>query len=172
MFERQRPTQIPTTPVWHLQTEWHWIARAKWLSAALALAALLFAGCGVASTPAGPTVKPCPGPQETPVLATPALILTANTPNRTGGAQVGELVVVEVASTTKWTLTTSSSSLSNLTPQAEQGVFDTQHHLCVWSWRARSAGTAIISLTGTALCEPEKACPAYAALMTFTVNVS
>lgn len=150
----------------------------------VALAALLaLAGCASAtsavggthtatSTPGKPgvgklTVRGCPGPWGTANDAgTPALVLTNQ--QKSGDAHVGDLIQVQVPATQHWTQIDASP---NLALQQPAGVQDSAKNVCMWTYRAISAGDATVNLTGGALCEPAQPCPAYAVVADFSITI-
>ncbi|WIG58463.1 MAG: hypothetical protein OJF49_001209 [Ktedonobacterales bacterium] len=155
---------------------------------AVALVALLFAlaGCGVTNASSGrvassgsatatvqqgvikgTTVRPCPGPAGSAGdVGTPALVLGPGKVN--GSAHVGDLIQLQLPTTQHWMPGTVSASLETLEPA---GIQDDQHGICVWNYRALSAGTASINFTATARCEPPLMCPQYVAETLFTVQI-
>lgn len=153
---------------------------------ALGLVALLvaLAGCGVtnagragssASATAtiqqgvikGTTVRPCPGPAGSASdVGTPALVLGPGKVN--GSAHVGDLIQLQLPTTQHWMPGTVSGSLETLDPA---GIQDDQLGICVWNYRALSAGTASINFTATARCEPPLMCPQYVVETLFTVQI-
>lgn len=155
------------------------------MAALVVLAALTaLAGCGAStgtangapgsatSTPGKPgvgklTVRGCPGPLgNADDAGTPALVLTNQA--KSGEAHVGDLIQVQVPATQRWNEVKASS---NLALQQPAGVQDGTKNVCVWTYRALSAGSATVNLTGGALCEPNQACPAYAVLADFSISI-
>lgn len=180
----------------HLSLRRHVIAYPKRLIApacgsALALLALLVAGCGTTTvslgssptatataTPTrhlggGLTVRPCPGPFGSAMTASDnVVILTGTTPNRTASAHVGQTVEIQLPARNLWRYDASRSAMAPLSLNQPAGVEDGQLDLCVWNFTARSTGTATLSFIGSPLCEPNMACPAIILAMSFTVNVA
>lgn len=114
------------------------------------------------------TVRGCPGPFGTSTDAgSPRLVLTNQT--KSGDAHVGDLVQVQVPATYRWSQVDASS---NLALQQPAGVQDSAKNVCVWTYRALSAGAATVQLTGGALCEPTQPCPAYAVVADFSISVN
>ena len=87
------------------------------------VSALTLAGCGISSgsvtygpgagsttTPGtghtgGTSIRPCSGPwASVNVAGTPALVLTLQTPSKSGAAQVGDLVQVRLPITNHWSI--------------------------------------------------------------------
>jgi len=142
---------------------------------------LALAGCGYSTTSTsdggsstgpitGTTVRPCVGPPAgVGVEGQPTLTLTDATPNRAGTTHVGDLVQVQLSANFHWGL---DATPAGLTPTQYVGSLDQARQICFWNFRAQSAGTTTIQLTGTALCESGKPCPMYARLEKFTVQVS
>ena len=151
---------------------------------AIAVVTLLaLAGCGSATsavggahtatgTPGKPgvgklTVRGCPGPWGTANDAgSPAVVLTNQ--QKSGNARVGDLIQVQVPATQHWTQIDASP---NLALQQPAGVQVSATNVCVWTYRAISAGDASVQLTGGALCEPTRPCPAYAVLADFAITI-
>lgn len=152
----------------------------------LALALMLLAGCGAATTAAGhsahastptPTqpvigktsVRGCPGPYgNASSLGNPALVLTLQ--QKSGAVRTSNLVRVEVPADMRWNLASASANLALVEPG---GVQDSQRNVCVWSFHARASGNAAIELTGVALCDqPDIACPQYAEVADFSLSIS
>ena len=104
------------------------------------------------------------------MAGTPALVLTLQTPNKSGTAHVGDFVQVRLPITNHWSIQSASSTLSMLQPA---GFQDQRLDVCAWNFRAKSAGDATLSFTGLPLCDqPNKPCPQYALAEAFTVHLS
>lgn len=118
----------------------------------------------------GATARPCNGPYaDVGVEGQPDLILTDATADHKGTVAVGGLVQVQLQGTWHWGL---GKTGSNLAVTQYDGAFGQARNLCFWNFRAQSAGSATIDLTGTALCEPNQQCSMIARAETFTVQVS
>lgn len=164
-----------------------------WGVAVLALVSL--AGCGVTSTsgtgaapnptststgtktPAPPSAPPaaqaCPaGASNATDIGSPALILTDSNSGQTNIAKVGELVVVKLPATRRWSYSRTASRTPGLTELQPFGVEDKALNQCIWSWRATAAGTQTLAFGGAALCPPGQVCPQLVMAEDFTVQVS
>lgn len=132
-------------------------------------------GAGTASTATtsgpgkGTSVKPCPIVGTSVNLGTPALVLTPKTANQEATAHVGDQIVVELPTTSRWQLAHAASA--QLQPNDPQGALDDSLNACVWSFHAQSAGETSLNFTGSAVCESGKECPQFQLNLTFTIKV-
>ncbi len=159
--------------------------RHLWLAALAALLALLLTACGASgargggavsgspsatsSTGAGLTVRPCLGFYSGG--DNPAVTLTNSSANVTGGARAGDVIELRLDDHHSWKLT-GIKPTGSLTSLSSQGLLDSADGTCVWILRAVTPGDAVVTFTGTALCDPTQACPQYAILQTFTIHIS
>jgi hypothetical protein len=167
------------------------------LSLLLGALALLVAGCGAASTVGGAgsaatatatprphtgpqegglTVRPCPGPWGSVSGAgTASEVLTPATASHTSQAHLGDLVQVQLPTNMHWAYqsgASSSGSGGSLQMLSPAGLQDAQQDVCVWNFRAVSAGSATLTFQGMPLCDPNQPCTTTAQQLTFTVDVS
>jgi len=155
-------------------------------TSAVMLMLLAFGACGVSSTSLassgaatptattgasgkGTSVKPCPIVGTSVDIASPSLILTPKSANQQATAHVGAVIVVELPATSRWTLNQTASV--QLQPSDPQGALDEGLNVCVWAFRAQSAGTASLSFTGSAVCENGQECPQFALPLSFTISI-
>jgi hypothetical protein len=139
---------------------------AGFLLASLACVALLaLAACGVtSSTQSGAqsgshpqvltghtAVRPCTGPFAAASAQAPKLILTLQTPNLAGTAQVGDVVQVRLPVTNHWTLASVPNGLRLTGLPAQQ---DAQLNVCFWTFKVSATGTYQLSFTGVTPCDP------------------
>lgn len=111
----------------------------------------------------------CPDSSDSP--GNPALILTPTTPDRTGSAHVGDIVQVQLPTTSKWTYTPAQSA-GALSPTSPSGVLIHSLNSCVWSFKAVADGAQTLSFMGQAICKVGQPCADYRIAMTFSVTVS
>lgn len=87
---------------------------------------------------------------------------------------VGERLQVRLISTFRWQLRESDPNAS-LAPTSAEGWFETGSSAgagaCVWDFTAAHAGSVTLDYAGGAVCLPDVACPAIAAVATFDVTV-
>lgn len=145
-----------------------------------ALMTVLLAACGASSassgstaSTAGPqtgmTIRPCLGSYTG--VSNPALTLTNASSNVSGSAHVGDTIEIHLDGHHKWSLSGAKPS-DTLTVETTQGLLDGTNGTCVWVFRASAPGDAVVTYTGTALCDPTQACPQYAILQTFNIHIS
>jgi hypothetical protein len=132
-------------------------------------------GAGDASTPTtsasgtGASAKPCPVVGTSVNLGTPALVLTPKSANEETTAHVGDQIVVELPTTSRWRLAQAQSA--QLQPNDPQGALDDSLNACVWSFKAQSSGDAALDFTGSAVCESGQVCPDFQLNLTFAIKV-
>lgn len=156
-------------------------ARMLLLTALVALAALalLVAGCGGAGATGGGATsgaggggtssaqtQPCNGSIGAHGT-TPSVTLRNTDANHTATAPVGEVVEIRLDGQHVWKLGSVTPN-GALTSVGAQGALEQGD--CVWDFQVAQAGDAVVTFTGTALCQPNQACPAYAMLVTFTIH--
>ena len=152
--------------------------RWRWLVALVALLALLVAGCGSAGTTGGGATSGSGGGASTAQTlpcdgsigahgTTPSVTLHNSDASHTATAPVGEVVEIRLDGQHVWKLTSVKPDVA-LTRVGAQGALEQGD--CVWDFRVERPGDAVVTFTGTALCQPNQACPAYAMLATFTIH--
>jgi hypothetical protein len=126
---------------------------------------------GVAKPPSGGlAVRSCLGSFGSATASgTPNVILTPHADNGTASAHVGDLVQVRLPMTLQWRLEGTPADMVMVTPS---GVQDDALGMCVWTFRAVSAGTAQLDFAGTAVCERAVPCAQIAIAADFTVDIS
>lgn len=133
-------------------------------------------GCGVA-TDKGTTATNtrtatigCPGGLGAGTgVAAPALVLTIKDASHESRAHVGEVIQVRLPATQRWTLGKGGEGGLMLLQPA--GYWDERLSTCVWNFKADKAGATTVRFVGTAICEPEQMCPAYAVDEEFSIAV-
>ncbi len=144
----------------------------RWLAAqmALALVALLVAGCnGLGSIGGGSTsatALPCDGA----VLAgggAPSVTLRSTDADHVATAAVGSVVEIRMDGQHAWHAAVVTPA-DALTPVGAQGALE--HGECVWEYQVAQVGDASVEINGGALCLPKQPCPLYAILATFTIH--
>lgn len=151
----------------------------------LLLATLALAGCGAGAQPArggasggtstsaipggGLAVRPCPAVvSDASQLGPLALILTPGAPS--GTLRVGEFAQTRLPANLHWTLTTPSPLLGATGPAGGQ---DLSLNVCYWTFRAQQTGSATLTFSGVAPCDPSTgACSNAVTQQTFTITVS
>ncbi len=164
-------------------------ARAMFTASAAMLMMLALGACGVSSTSAlgagsnsaaTPTAttsaagkdtsaKPCPVVGTSVNLGSPALVLTPKSAKQEAVAHVGDLIVVELPTTSRWRFNQAASA--QLQPGDLQGVLDDSLNACVWSFHAQSTGTTTLSFGGSAVCESGQMCPQFVIALNFPIKV-
>jgi hypothetical protein len=118
----------------------------------------------------GTTVKPCPG-----VLSAaetkPTITLTVANAYKTTQAHVGDVIEVRLSAKMQWSQPTIGTA-GVLTALQPQGGMDEQTQTCQWLFAAAKPDTVKLEFTGGPLCEPNVACPAYAEVEQFTLQIS
>lgn len=141
----------------------------------LSSATTLGPGAGGAATAttsasgAGASAKPCPIVGASVNLGAPALVLTPKSANQEVTAHVGDQIVVELPTTSRWRLAQAASA--ELQPNDPQGALDDSLHACVWSFHAQSAGSTTLDFTGSAVCEAGQACPQFQLNLSFAIKI-
>jgi hypothetical protein len=151
----------------------------RWLVILVALLALLMAGCGSAGATGGGATSgtggggastartlPCDGSVGAPG-GTPSATLRNTDASHAATAPVGAVVEFRLDGQHVWTLGTVKPN-GALTPVGAQGALEQGD--CVWDFQVAQAGDAVITFTGTALCQPKQGCPQYALLASFTIH--
>lgn len=151
----------------------------RWRVAVVALLALLVAGCGSAGATGGGATSgtggggastaqalPCDGSLDAPGETPSATLLNTDVSHATT-APKGAVVEVRLDGQHVWKLGTVSPQ-GALTPDGAQGALEQGD--CVWDFQVAQAGDAMITFTGTALCQPNQMCPQYALLASFTIH--
>jgi hypothetical protein len=164
--------------------EWrHWLAAQLTLALVALLVALLVAGCGGAGAVGGGTTGagsgagsgsasvtklPCNGSVGAGGGA-PSVTLRSSDASHQASAPVGALVEIRMDGRHVWRLGVAAPN-GALTAVGAQGALEQGE--CVWDFRVAQAGDAVVTFTGTALCQPQQMCPQYALLARFTVHGS
>lgn len=151
------------------------------LVALVAMLAMLLAGCGGAGATAGGATSGVGG-SRTPIAKTlpcsgsvgasgaaPSVTLRNSDASHDATAPVGATVEFRMDGQHVWRLGSVTPS-SALTPVGAQGAL--QQGACVWDFQVAQVGDAVVLFTGTALCQPNQACPQYALLAKFTIHGS
>lgn len=166
---------------------------------AVLVLALGVAGCGAAGTagaasgsgapgtptpnasvnPGGPrqtSVRPCLGPSGSvsDVNPQPAVVLTPASADHPATAHVGDIIQVRLSTTRSWRYLNSAGNSSGVLEMLQPAsIQDGTLGLCVWNFKAQSAGTATLNFAGSPTCDqPNAVCPQNVLALTFTVNVS
>jgi hypothetical protein len=116
--------------------------------------------------PRGATPLPCTGIYT--ASPAPALILS-NGGATSGSAHVGDVFQIVLDGGHVWNLTRVTGSATAENPV---GMFNRTTGNCVWRFKATMPGAALIAFTGVANCARDQACPDYAILAQFSVEVS
>ena len=130
--------------------------------------------------PGGPrqtSVRPCLGPSGSvsDVKPQPAAVLTpATPPDHTATVHTGDVVQVRLPTTRSWRyLSDTSDSSGAVTLLQPASVQDGTLGVCVWNFKAQSAGTATLSFAGSPICDqPGAVCPQNILALSFTIVVS
>lgn len=130
--------------------------------------------------PGGPnktSVRPCLGPfgSVSDVRPQPAVVLTpATPPDHTATAHIGDVIQVRLPTTRSWRYLNNTSDSSGAVALLQPaGVQDGTLGVCVWNFKALSAGTAALSFAGAPLCDqPGAVCPQNILALDFTITVS
>ncbi len=149
------------------------------VGAAILLLLVVLAACGGQSTlktgtipgAGGISSQPCTGGTGSASDAgTPKLVLTPSTPNLTGSAHVGDLVQVQLPTTSHWDF---EASVTSVTPLQPSGFQDQALKVCVWNFHMQATGNTTLTFLQTALCGGGGTpCANYAKNVKFTVQVS
>jgi len=158
-----------------------WSGLRRWIApylAAMALAALVLAGCGAVGsvgggggrstgsvTPSPTAPAPCAGSAGDPTP--PDVTLGVADENHTTSAPVGAVVEIRLDGQHLWRAG-SVTPTDALTPIGPQGALE--QGACVWEFQVAQHGDAVVTFIGTALCPPNAMCPQYAMLARFTIR--
>lgn len=153
---------------------------AAWLLGLSALLLIALSACGAGSPGAGRpqptrppggglTILPCPGAYTS---ATPPVAILGDKENVTEAkVRVGDAIEVHMDIGHVWKLDGVTPS-GALAVKNENGLFDRAAGDCVWRFQASAPGSATITFTGRALCDPTQVCPQYIMRQSYTVTAS
>ena len=160
--------------MWRIQ-----LASQKPLLLVVSFAALLtfvLAACGLTGGPGsgtGSTPTPTPPPVQgygtvhgcpsdavvTPALPAANVTVNLTKANTTVTAHVGDVIEIQLPFGLRWTGPTIAGGGLQLQPPT--GYASIAMGMCIWRFRARSAGTSQLTFFARALCQQGQLCPQY-----------
>lgn len=123
------------------------------------------------STPSSsPGATSCPGGSSGTISSagTPSVVVNGGLPDRSASAHVGDLIQVRLPATFHWSYHAAAPAPELLQPA---GYEDKGQKVCIWNFRAHSAGTYALRFAGAPICDPKGPCPLVISVSTITLHI-
>lgn len=156
-----------------------------WLVGLSALLALFLAACGPTTSHTGGAtsapahvqtipgkaiiIRPCSAVYTGGYNST--VTLTNSSSDVTGSAHTGDTIEIRMKGQYYWRLASVTPETA-LTLTHQGGLLDSASGTCAWIFHANTPANAVVSFTGSPICDPSKACPQFIIKYTFKLHIA